>query len=72
MFIIKDLTEEDIAKMFPSLPAKDREQAAYHFTQYLRVVARIFDRMEQEGKVPKSLYRLAEKRRKRRERRGEL
>lgn len=72
MIIIRDFTVEDMAAMFPELSPEDREEAAYNFTQYLRVVARIFDRMEREGKIPKSLYRAAEKRGKRMKRRGKL
>ena len=68
MFTIKDFTEEDMASIFPDLPAEDREGAAHYLTEYLRVVARIYDRMQQEGKIPKMLLRAVEKRRKREDR----
>ena len=70
MFDIKDLTPEDIAVMFPFIPPEYREETAYRFTKYMRVVARIFERMEREGKVTKTLYRLAEKRQKQMKRKG--
>ena len=72
MLDITDLTTEDIAELFPFIPPEHREETDYRFTEYIRVVARIFDRMEREGKVPKTLYRLAEKRRKRMKRKGLL
>jgi hypothetical protein len=72
MLEIKDLTPEDIAMLFPFIPPEHREETAYRFTEYMRLVARIFDRMEREGKVPKTLHRLVEKRRRRMKRKGLL
>ncbi len=69
---MRDLTEEDMAKMFPALPPEDRAEAAYNFTEYIRVVARIFDDLVQEYRIPKSIIRAAEKRRKRMKRKGLL
>lgn len=69
MINIRDFTEDDMATMFPELQPEDRAEAATNFTQYLRLVARIYNRLEAEGKVPKSIIRAAEKRRKRMEKR---
>lgn len=68
LFKTPEFTAESIGKMFPAVPPEHREEAAYNYSRYLRVVARIFDQMVREDRVPKYLHRLAEKRRKQRER----
>jgi hypothetical protein len=68
MINIRDLTEDDIAELYPDLPPEDREKAAYNLTEYFRIAARIYARLESEGKIPKMLIRAAEKRQRREKR----
>lgn len=65
----KDNTKVDL---YPDHSPEEQEQAAENWRQYVRVVWRIFERLEQEGKVPKNMYRAAEKRRRRLKRQGKL
>lgn len=54
-----------IQDLYPELSPEEQEQAAENWRQYLRVVRRIFDGLEREGK----LYKVhAEARRLRRKR----
>ena len=51
------ITEEHIAKYFPGLPAEEHGEAAENYSAYLRLVARIYDRLEDEGRLRDVLLR---------------
>ncbi|MFN0279199.1 MAG: hypothetical protein ACKVRN_11430 [Pyrinomonadaceae bacterium] len=52
-----DLTEDQIGRLFPHLPEGDRTEAAATYSRYLKVVAKIYDRLEDEGKLQDVLLR---------------
>ncbi len=52
-----DLSEDQIGKLFPDLKEEERLEAADNFSQYLKVVARIYDRLKEEGKLEEVLLR---------------
>lgn len=59
-----DLNEDQIANMFPDLPKEYRTEAAESYSRYLKVVAKIYDRLEDEGKLDEVLLRAQYEKRK--------
>lgn len=51
------LSEELVAKMFPDLPEDQRAKAAESYSQYFQVVAKIYDDLEEKGKLKDVLLR---------------
>ncbi len=54
-----------IQDLYPELSPEEQEQAAENWRQYLRIVRRIFDGLEREGKLYKVLAEARRLRRKR-------
>lgn len=51
------VTEEQIAKHFPEIPEIERAEAAENYSKYLQVVAKIYDDLEEKGKLRDALLR---------------
>lgn len=52
-----DLSEEQIAQMFPHIKGEDRAAFAESYSRYLNVVAKVYDRLQDEGKLEEVLLR---------------
>jgi len=52
------VSEEMISKMFPHLPENERAEVAGNYSQYLKVVAKIHDDLEANGKLKDVLLRI--------------
>lgn len=52
-----NFTEDQMAELYPELKPEDRAAAAYNLSGYFKVVARIYDRLEEEGKLEDVLLR---------------
>jgi hypothetical protein len=60
---LPDDSLESIRKLFPNLPEKELEEVREVFDDYLSVIWRIYERLEQEN--PEILDKLIEEKRKR-------
>lgn len=43
--------EEDMKKLYPELTEEEQVEAAESLSQYFRIVGKIYDRLEDEGKL---------------------
>jgi DNA-binding TFAR19-related protein (PDSD5 family) len=53
-----NFSEEDMSKLYPELKPEERAEAAENLSQYFKIVGRIYDRLDDEGKLKDTLLRI--------------
>ncbi len=53
-----NLTEDDMEKLYPELDPEQRAEAADNLSRYFKVIGKIYDHLEDEGKLKDTLLRI--------------
>lgn len=53
-----NLSEDDMAKLYPELKTEDRAEAAESLSRYFKVKGKIYDHLGDEGKLKDTLLRI--------------
>lgn len=53
-----NLSEDDIEKLYPELDPEQRAEAAENLSRYFKVIGKIYDRLDDEGKLKDTLLRI--------------
>lgn len=53
-----DLIEDDIAKLYPELEPEERADATENLSRYFKVVGKIYDHLDDEGKLEDTWLRI--------------
>jgi len=61
-----NLSEDDVARLYPELDPEQRAEAAENLSRYLRVVGEIHDKLDDEGELKDVLLRIQYEKRNRR------
>ncbi len=53
-----NLSEDDIAKLYPELEPKQRAEAAENLSRYFNVIGKIYDHLDDAGELKDTLLRI--------------
>lgn len=53
-----NLPEEDMEKLYPELKPEERAEAAENLSRYFKLIGKIYDHLDDEGKLKDTLLRI--------------
>ncbi|MEO8649803.1 MAG: hypothetical protein ABI539_11615 [Acidobacteriota bacterium] len=53
-----DLNEVHVERLYPELDQEQRSEAAENLSQYLKVIGKIYDHLDDEGKLEETMLRV--------------